>query len=291
MERRTFLSAGSVSALVLASGYTSVFSGSVSDDPTEPVGEYYSRAGAAESREQFATEITNLVHSVSPLPDVAESSPSVFDGALEQELVDVDLVEKNVSADTIRNMSAFLAGSVSDEEVATLAETNAVVAVTLESDRVMGGTLAKEWLVAPEDDEWRLVWFDDRNSPRAAAREFFRKVKQTEFAGQLDEPIGELAHPSSPLLNVVEYTPWYFRGIRRRDLVGTEVVAENIDTGEIVRQFDPVTSWLSQAEVESVAEENAVVAVTLRDDQLNVKEFEQEWLVATADGEWRLVWF
>jgi len=290
MERRRFLSAGSVSALAFATHYTLTSTGPLLDGPTEAVREYYRRASAAETRESFAAEIPDLAHTVSPLLNVAENTPSVFDGALRQELVDVDVVKENIGAKAIRDISDFLAGSVSDQEVAALAETNAVVAVTLESDEVMGGELAKEWLVAPDDGEWRLVWPDGRNSPRAAAREFFRQVKRTEFLGQLDELVDELGYPSSPLLTVADYLPWYFRGIRRRELVGTEVIAENIDIDEIAGKFDPVTNWPSQTQAEGIAEENAVVAVSLRDDQLDIEEFEQEWLMATVSDEWRVAW-
>jgi len=292
MERRTFLSAGGASVLALTAGYTFASSpgDSSADSPTDVVAEYYRRASEADSQEQFTAAVPELAHSVSPLSELAESAPSSLDGALRQNLVETEVIAENIDAATIREISAFFAGSVSDEERAALAETNAVVAVTLESEDVVGGELAKEWLLAPEDGEWRLVWFDERNSPRAAVREFFRQVTRVEFSGQLDEPVDELTHPSSPLVNVAEYTPWYFRGIRRRELVGTEVTAEDIDTGDIASKFDPATNWPAQGP-EEVAEENAVVAVTLRDDRLDVEEFEQEWLVATADDEWRVVWF
>lgn len=291
MERRTFLSAGSVSALALTTGYMITSTDTASNGPTDPVEEYYRRANAADTREQFTAAIPDLAHDASPLPVVAESAPSTFDDALDQELLEADVVERDINADAIREISDFLAGSLSDEELTTLAEANAVVAVTLESDDVIGGELAKEWLVAPENDEWQLVWLGPRNSPRAATRKFFRQVSQTEFAGQLDELIEELVYPSSPLLNVAAYTPWYFRGIQRRELVGTDVVAKDISAGELASEFDPVTNWPSKTNLDAITDENAVVAVSLRDDQIDAEEFEQEWLLATTGGEWRVVWF
>lgn len=135
------------------------------------------------------------------------------------------------------------------------------------------------------------MWVDYRNSPRAAARTFFRQVTVAETLKALDEPVEEWSHSLSPLEDVAKYTPWYFRGLRRRTLEDTSIAAENIDTGEIANEFSPVTNWASRDEVDAIAEENAVVAVSLRDDQLGVEELEQTWLLAPDNGAWRLVWF
>jgi hypothetical protein len=105
------------------------------------------RARAAEDSEAFAEQVPELTHSVSPLSELATDAPMAFDGTLRQELVDVE------------DVSDFFAASVGEEGIARLAGNNAVVAVTLESEEVIGGRVAKEWLVAPEDGEWRVVWF------------------------------------------------------------------------------------------------------------------------------------
>ena len=180
---------------------------------------------------------------------------------------------------------------MSDEAIERIAEQNAIVAATLEADTVIGGELATEWLVAPDDGAWRVVWPDSRNSPRAAVRRFFRQITQTEYPGQLTEPISELSHSSSPLANIADYTPWYFRGLRRQQLRRTEVTAENIDIRTIATTFTPIISWAQKSEVEAIAEQNAVVDVSLSDDRVDVAEFDQQWLVAPDDGEWRVVWF
>ena len=52
-----------------------------------------------------------------------------------------------------------------------------------------------------------------------------------------------------------------------------------------------MTNWASRDELDTIAEENAVVAVSLRDGQLGVEELEQLWLLAPDNGTWRLVWF
>lgn len=291
MERRTFLTAGSVSVLALAAAPQVSAVDARSNGPTGVIRAYYRRASAAENAQAFADQIPELAHSASPLRDIAADVPSVFDGTVGQELLDSSVVDEDLSSEEIREISDFFAASVSDETVESIAEENAIVAVTLESDEIIGDALAKEWLVALEDGAWRLVWVDDRNSPRTAARTFFRQVTVAETLKALDEPVAEWSHSLSPLEHVAKYTPWYFRGLRRRTLEDTSIAAENIDTGEIANEFPPVTNWASRDEVDAIAEENAVVAVSLRDDQLGVEELEQTWLLAPDNGAWRLVWF
>ena len=290
MERRTFLSAGA-SVLAFPAEFPSTSTETAATEAVDVVREYYRRARVAESVSEFANRIPELAHSVSPLAEIATDVPRLFDGALRQELVEIEVVEKDVSGEEIRDTSDFFAGSVSQNEVETIAENNAVVAVTLETADAAGGVFAKEWLAAPEDGEWRLVWFDERRGPEAAAREFFRQVKLAETLGALDRPVARLSHSASPLVNVAEYTPWYFRGLRRQELVQTDVVAEDIERSEIASQFTPVTSWASREEIEGITEENAVVEMSLSDGELEIENITQRLLMAPEYGEWRLVWF
>lgn len=291
MERRTFLSAGSVSVLALTVGSPSIAAGPGSDGPTAVVSEYYRRARAAEDSETFAEQVPELTHSVSPLSKLATDVPMAFDGTLRQELVDVEVVEEDVGAERIEAVSDFFAASVGEDGIARLAGNNAVVAVTLAAGEAIGGRVAKEWLVAPEDGEWRLVWFDDRNSPQAAVREFLRQVNAADSIEALDDPVDDLTHSVSPLVNVVEHTPRFFTGLQRQNLTGTEVVGEDLDAGALADRFGLFANWARQADIESVAEENAVVAVTLCGDDLDVGGFTQDWLVAPESGEWQVVWF
>jgi hypothetical protein len=291
MERRTFLSTGSASVLALAAGNAAATPVRASGGPVDVVSAYYRRAADAESDRAFTAQVPELAHSASPLPALADASPNAFDGALRQSLVDAEVVATDVSAETIRSISDFLAGWLSDEAIETIAETNAVVAVSLESEAVIGGELAKEWLVAPEGGEWRLVWFDERDAPGAAARRFFRSVALADSFEALDDPVDAQSHSASPLLNVAEYTPWYFRGIRRQSLRETEVVARNVDATEIAAEFGSFLSWASQDELAEIAGENAVVAMALRDADRGVEAFDQQWLLAPEYGDWRVVWF
>lgn len=158
MKRRTLLSAGSTAVLAIAAGSPVVGRHSVLNSPEVVIREYYSRADAVDTVDAFAADVSELSHSVSPLSDVAEASPGLFAGAVRQNLVDVEVVQRDVDAEQILSVSDFFAGSVTDEAVAAIVEENAVVAVTLESDRVGVGAYVLEWLVATDDGQWRLVW-------------------------------------------------------------------------------------------------------------------------------------
>lgn len=144
MERRTFLTAGSVSVLALAAPPQVSAVDARSNGPTGVIRAYYRRASAAENAQAFADQIPELAHSASPLRDIAADVPSVFDGTVGQELLDSSVVDEDLSSEEIREISDFFAVSVSDETVESIAEENAIVAVTLESDEIIGGPLAKE---------------------------------------------------------------------------------------------------------------------------------------------------
>jgi hypothetical protein len=291
MERRTFLSAGSVSVLALTAGSPSIAVETVSDGPAAVVREYYRRAGAAGDSEAFAEQVPELTHSVSPLATLAADVPLAFDGTLRQEIVTIEVVEEDVGAERVEDVSDFFAASVGEAGIARLAGENAVVAVTLETDDTAGGRVAKEWLVAPDDGEWRLVWFDDRNSPRAATRGFLRQVNAADSIEALDDPVDDLTHSVSPLVNLVEYNPRFFTGLRRQAFTGTEVVGQDLDAGALADRFGLFANWARRADIEAVAGENAVVAVSLRGDDLDVEGFTQDWLVAPDSEEWLVVWF
>jgi len=134
------------------------------------------------------------------------------------------------------------------------------------------------------------LWFDERNAPRAAARRFFRSVALADSFEALDDPVDAQTHSASPLVNVAEYTPWYFRGIRRQSLLGTEVVAEDVGATEIATEFGSLLGWTSRDELADITGRNAVVAMTLRDDELEVEPFDQKWLLAPESDDWRVVW-
>lgn len=305
MERRTFLSAGGITALAIAAGSSSIAARSsivgADDGRTGPVAvveEYYRRGAAAENTESFADDVGALAHGSSPLPFVAESAedlPGFSFGAEQWELVEAAVAAEDVGAERIRGLSDFFAGSVTDEEVASLAAENALVAVTVAGDGINGGgELALEWLVAPEDGEWRLVWFDERNGPEAVVRRYYRRAAAAEDEAAFARQVAALSHGASPLPLVAESameTPGSLFAAPRQELVGTEIVATDVEMERILAVSDFLAGALTAEELAAIAEENALVAATVVDDRLESGRFVREWLVATDGDEWRLVWF
>jgi len=287
MERRSFLSVGGASVLALTAGIPSTPADTDSSGATAPVRAYYQRAAETESARSFANQVPDLAHSASPLRRLAADAPTVFDDVLEQYLVDIVVTRRDVDAGYIEGISGFLAGSLSDAELETLAETNAVVAVTVGS---AAGPVRKEWLVAQEDGDWRLVWVDSGNTPQTITRRFIQTIASVDSFEAADEPVGRLSHSVSPLFSLVEYNPWFFGGLRRQELRGTKPGASDLDSSELVCRFGLLASWMDEADIDTIAGDNAVVEVILADDELDTT-VELEWLLAPEGGEWSVVWF
>lgn len=289
MERRAFLTASGVSVLALAAP-SALVAGDDADGPTAIVREYYDRASETDEVLAFAEEVPDLAHSASPLPRLAEDVPRGFDGTLRQTVTRTEVVAEDVDAETVRGFSQFFAAATGDDGIEAVAGDNAVVRVTLDTTTPEIGELAKNWLVAPEDGAWRLVWFDDPSGPAAGARRAFRAIRNADSLSALDDPVTEIAHSVSPLENVTAYAPWYFRGIRRQELVRARVADRNLDVGAIAGEFGGLTGWASRDDLAAVAENNAVVTLTLDDPELDVDGIESRWLLAPEFEKWRLVW-
>jgi hypothetical protein len=286
MERRTFLTAGGTT--VLAFTTRPPLTADTPDDPETVVREYYRRAATAETNEAVRTVVRDLSYSASPLRELAGTTPFPFDDVRRQRLVSTTVLAEDIDAARIRQISDFFAAYVGDAGVEAIAEENAVVAVTLDTD-LPGGTLAKEWLVAPENGRWRLAWPTTRNSPEASVRGLFRQVVSAESVTGLVDGVTEFAHSVSPLPALVADNPEFLDGTRRQRLVATAVDAENVGVELISDEFTPFADWADESDVETVAEENAVVALSFADES-GAETVVREWLVAPDDGEWRVVW-
>jgi len=292
MERRKFLLASGVSALTVSALGSTVASETNTDGPKAVVEEYYRRAAIAESASEFAREIPELAHERSPLSTVAEDVPQAFADTSDQELVGLQVVTEDVGAERIRAFSDFFTGSLSETDIETFAGNNAIVAARIE----YGGEEATarttvDWLVVPEDGGWRLAWLDEVSGPRAVAEELYQTIDSIEQGySTLDESIRTVTHSASPLRNAANYTPWLFNGLRRQELLGTEVVAKDLTKAEIAGEFSSIVGWTSESELDALAGDNAVVGLRLRDDDVGVQEFVDKWLLAPERDEWNVVW-
>lgn len=127
--------------------------------PQSIVREYYRQAATAADGEAFALEVRELAHEVSPLSSEDGVPAMALQSETSLRFTDTALADRGLTADEVSSLSGFLDGWLSDEDLAAVADENALVDVTLASDDTGGPTL--QWLVATEGDDWRLVWIDE----------------------------------------------------------------------------------------------------------------------------------
>lgn len=290
MERRTVLSVGGTAVLALATGSASLPDADA-DGPVAVVEEYYRRASATDDSDAFADDVRALSHGASPLVDLANDVPMAFDDTLRQELIEAEVVAEDLSAERLRVVSDFFTGSVTDEQIETLAAENAVVSATVADADAPDGELVFEWFVAPEDGAWRLVWPGDWTGPEAVVREFYRRANAAESAAAFATDVRDLSHSLSPLSDVAADVPGFFDGAQRRELAEVEIAAEDVDAERVREISDFLAGALTRVQLETIADENALAAATILDDRVESGQLVREWLVAPEDGRWRLVWF
>jgi len=151
-------------------------SGDTTDDPeaeaSAVVGEFYSRAEMIESEDDiddYIDSIAELVHSVSPVPEfyrtLAESEESELTVTV-YESVETAVIAADLGGEAIRDRF-FLARDVPEEDLETVAGENLVVEATLSGGTsALDGTSTEdgdeeqttEWLVAPEEGDWLIVF-------------------------------------------------------------------------------------------------------------------------------------
>ncbi|MEZ3145565.1 hypothetical protein [Halobaculum sp. MBLA0143] len=127
--------------------------------PQSAVREYYRQAATAADGEAFALEVRELAHEVSPLATEDGVPAMALQSETSLRFTDTALADRGLTADEVSSLSGFLDGWLSEDDLAAVADENALVDVTLASDDTGGPTL--QWLVATEDDDWRLVWIDE----------------------------------------------------------------------------------------------------------------------------------
>lgn len=290
MKRRSFLSAGAAGVLATTSGFAGATQSDLAGTPETVVGEYYRRARRTRDAIAFADEVETLSHSLSPLRRVADDIPRTLDGVSSQKVLEKQVVETEIDADGVRGFSDFLAGSVGDGGLETLAEENAVVSVRLEDDSLERPELRLEWLVAPEDGAWRLVWFELAGGPETVVEEYYRRAGRAASLEAFADDVERLSHSRSPLRDVVESAPTILGGAETQTLVSTDTAERDIGPRQMLNRSEFFAESVTDEDLRAFASENAIVSATLRTDRAGVRAFQTQWLVAPDGGEWRLVW-
>lgn len=256
--------------------------------PTAPVKAYYQRAWETETDDfrQFASDVGVLSHSGSPLPDLIDTQPRFLSTARRREIDEVAVTERDVPLERFTESSTFLRESLTAADEESIAATNAVVTVTFES-----APFNAEWLVATEDDEWRLVYVraPRPDGPTATVRQYYRQANAdsveefTAFADVVDE----VSHRVSPLGEIARQGPSLYSTARRATVLDVGVVGEGIAPQRVLEESPFLRASLGDDDVSAIAAENAVVSVHL---DVDGSELVQQWFLATDDQGWGLVW-
>ena len=324
MRRRALLSACGTAALGVTLGSTPVTATDATpattdetttttdaDGPVATVRAYYRRAAAATSVDGFTPDARRLSHRVSPLSDADETPPMLFEDALRQRVTAASVTRERLTAAEIRDLSSFFAGWLSTTELRRVAADAVVVTATLTDPRIVGEEFQTGWLVAPEpagDDDtdgddggggadsdtdgdtrpWRLLWPVRANTPQSAVREYYRQAATADDGEGFAREVRELAHPVSPLATEDGVPAMALQSETALRFTDTAVADRGLTADEVSSLSGFLAGWLSDDDLAAVAAENALVDVTLASDETGGPTL--RWLVATDDGDWRLVW-
>lgn len=164
MKRRGFLTAAGLGAISATAGCLGGLGSS--DDPTaDPetvVAEYYylvdELGGPDDVDDGFLSDLRDISHSASPVPELFEESPEdveIDDTSLET--VDTEIVDEGVDEERLRDDLLIEFFIDDDDVIADIAAENRLVEAT---PTVEGEDEddTQEWLVAPEDGDWLLVF-------------------------------------------------------------------------------------------------------------------------------------
>ena len=190
ITRRQVLTAGVATALGATAGCVGVGGDTAEPDltntPTGILRQYYHAAARAESQAAFLARATELVHTVSSFDRILETEPQYWTDPHRSTVEQITVVEEDISDERVVERVGFLGPSVLPlygtgraEDLDAIAGRNAVTRATLVShpgdrnenenesgndgengnDDEDGATRReREWLLATDDDQWRIVW-------------------------------------------------------------------------------------------------------------------------------------
>jgi len=136
---------------------------------------------------------------------------------------------------------------------------------------------------------------DTTDDPESVVEEYYEVTDAVEDQDDIDDAIDdiqELTHSLSPLLDFLEEGQEEEEDIDdvSIDSVETEITDEDLDEEQL--QERGVEFFLEDDEIEEIAnQDNAVVEATVEQSGADVEEDEvtQEWIVASEDGDWLIV--
>lgn len=167
MERRKFMVAAGTGAVVAVAGCSGGGGGGGgsfdTSSPTAVVESFYQVGDGLDqdsSADELLSEIEPGLHSASPFPDIFEQAEDQSQDQASVEprslsSVSAEVTEEDVSADRLSQEFGLGIFGVSQEDIDTIAEENAIVEATVEYED--GSTENPQHLTATENGDWLIV--------------------------------------------------------------------------------------------------------------------------------------
>jgi hypothetical protein len=128
--------------------------------PTAVVESWYEKSnelGQDASTDEVLDAIDPFLHSVSPIPDALREAEDSNNESEDRSLdnISTEVIEENVDENTLNNEFSLSFFNVSEDDVATIAEENAIVEGQISYDN--GDEQQVQHITAPENGDWLLV--------------------------------------------------------------------------------------------------------------------------------------
>jgi len=132
----------------------------------------------------------------------------------------------------------------------------------------------------------------DTSSPEAVVESYYRAANEVETdtgAEEAIETIRPFFYEDSPLFELIRAS-LEENGVQETqnlDTIETTVIDENLGTEALINDRGLTSTNLSEGEIETIAEENALVEASVEYE--DAEDVTQQHLTATADGDWLIV--
>ena len=135
------------------------------------------------------------------------------------------------------------------------------------------------------------------DAPAAVVLRYYHAADRAGDADEFINGVATIVHSASTFDRRLETDRSYWTEARTVVVEGVTVVEENLGDEQLVDRVGflgasvlPLYGEGLSAELDAIAGENAVVRATLTRRDGSGEELVREWLLATDDGRWRLVW-
>jgi hypothetical protein len=136
------------------------------------------------------------------------------------------------------------------------------------------------------------------NAPAAVLLQYYHAADQADNLDEFVEQVAGIVHSASTFDRRIETDDRHWTEARAAEIKTVAVIEENLGDEQLVDRVGflganvlPLYGEGLSAEIDAIAGRNAVVRVTLSaGDAVEEASHVRQWLLATDDGRWRLVW-